>query len=224
MTRDVPLDDWKTYLRWHALTRCRGLSQRAVRRRELPVLRRDAERPEADQGHAGSAFSQSVDIELGEGLGQLYVERAFPPEAKAKALAMVTNLQAALGDRLRTIDWMGDATRQQALRKLDAITIKIGYPDAGATTRRSRSTEARISPTSHQGEEFEFQRNLDKIGKPVDRSEWGMTPPDRQRLLQPAAERDRASRPGILQPPFFDAEGGRRRPTTARSARSSATS
>ena len=204
MAREVPLDDWKVYLRWHALTDAAAyLSSPFVA--ENFQFYGETLNGQKQIKERWKRVLQSVDTELGEGLGQLYVERAFPPESKAKALAMVKNLQAALGDRLRTIDWIGDATRQQALRKLDAITIKVGYPDRWRDYTALKVDGGSYLANVHQGEEFEFQRNLNKIGKPVDRMEWGITTPTVDAYYNPQLN-EIVFPAGILQPPLFDAK------------------
>ncbi len=144
-----------------------------------------------------------VSSEMGEAVGQDYVAAYFPPEAKAAADALVHNIIAAFGQRIRAVTWMDPATKQKALAKLAAFTPKIGYP----TKWRDYSTLV-IKPGDLVGnvaraEAFEYQRNLNKLGNPIDRTEWGMTPmeinayanPVMNEIVFPAA---------ILQPPFFD--------------------
>jgi len=146
---------------------------------------------------------KSTDGALGEALGEVYVKKAFPPEAKARALAMVKNLEAALADDIKTLPWMSEATRQQALTKLNSITNKIGYPDKwrdySAFDVRRQSYVANV----FGGEKFEFQRQLNKVGKPVDRTEWGMSPPTVNAYYNPQLN-EIVFPAGILQPPFFD--------------------
>ena len=198
---DVPLPQWKAYLRWHLLSSA------------SPYL----SKPFTDENFRfGSALAgmtkQSprwrrvmgvTEGALGEALGQLYVDKAFPPAAKQRALDMVLNLKSALRDRITTLDWMGDATKTQALRKIDAIQIKIGYPD------KWRDYSALVVGTDSyvqnvfRANEFGFQRELDKIGKPVDRTEWGMTPPTVNAYYNPNMN-EIVFPAGILQPPFFD--------------------
>ena len=121
----------------------------------------------------------STDRNLGEALGQVYVARAFPPEAKVKVRAMVDNLVAALHADLETLPWMGDATRRQALAKLSAMSLKIGYPDRWRDYSAFQVARASYVENLARGSAFEFHRNLAKIGQAVDRTEWGMTPPNR---------------------------------------------
>jgi putative endopeptidase len=201
MLAGVPLAEWKAYLRWHlARTAAPALSSRfgdesfrmqAVltgTREQLPRWKR---------------CLASTDAALGEALGQAYVERTFTPEARARALRMVDNLAAALRDRLAGLEWMSDTTRAQALAKLEAFRNKIGYPD------RWRDYSAlEIRPGSHldnlvRVSRFASARNLAKIGQPVDRTEWGMTPPTVNAYYSPSMN-EIVFPAGILQPPFFD--------------------
>jgi predicted metalloendopeptidase len=144
-----------------------------------------------------------TDLALGEALGKLYVERAFSAQAKEKALEMVANLRAALRARLQRLDWMGEATKAQAVAKLDAMRVKIGYPDVWRDY-----TALEIRRTSYlqnvlAGRRFEFQRGLAKAGQPVDHTEWSATPSTNNAYYEPTLN-ELVFPAGILQPPFFD--------------------
>jgi putative endopeptidase len=202
MLTAVPLDAWKAYLRWHLLNAVADTLGTPFEKEEFhfkgTVLRGVPQmRPRWER------VLETTDHLLGEALGQLYVQKAFPPEAKARAEAMVHNIKAALRDRLETIDWMSPATKQEALKKLDAIAVKIGYPskwkdysglsvDGGVYVRNVLRAEG-----------FEWQREMAKIGKPVDRGEWQMTPPTVNAYYNPS-QNEIVFPAGILQPPFFD--------------------
>jgi predicted metalloendopeptidase len=200
----TPVDDWKTYLRWHVLHAA------------APVLSKEF--VDEDFSFFGKTLTgaqqlkprwkrvvATTDQELGESLGKLYVADYFPPEAKARALELVNNLREALGDRIKTLDWMDDATKQEALKKLAAFTVKIGYPDKWRDYSLLTVDRNSYAMNVLRGQTFERARQMAKIGKPVDRSEWGMTPPtvnayynsSRNEIVFPA---------GILQPPFFNAK------------------
>jgi len=144
-----------------------------------------------------------VDNDLGEALGQAYVERAFSPEAKRRAVKMVNQIEDAMQRDIEFLPWMSPATRQNALEKLHAVANKIGYPDKwrdyGALTI-SRDDELGNVVRARQ---FEFHRELAKIGKPVDRGEWQMTPPTVNAYYDPQMN-DINFPAGILQPPLFD--------------------
>jgi len=196
--------DWQTYLRWNLInTAAVGLSSKFVdedfhfkgmvlqgAKENLPRWKRCV---------------SSTDRALGEALGEVYVKKAFPPAAKARALAMVRNLEAALKSDIGTLSWMGEATRKQAIVKLDAFLNKIGYPDkwrdySTLTVDRSSFVDNRIRVN-----QFNQLRDMAKIGKPVDRMEWGMSPPTVNAYYNPQIN-EIVFPAGILQPPFFDAE------------------
>jgi len=198
----IPLAAWKTYLRWHLIhVAARALPKQFVdenfdfygrtlqgEKEMLPRWRRCV---------------QATDDELGEALGEYYVQKAFPPEAKAQAIAMVKNLMAALRDDLSTLDWMSPATRAKAIEKLDAMNLKIGYPDKWRDYSAYHVDRGPYVGNLLRGEGFEFARELAKIGKPVDRNEWDMTPPTVNAYYY-APFNEIVFPAGILQPPFFD--------------------
>jgi putative endopeptidase len=198
----VPLADWKVYLRWHLIhAAAPGLPKKFVDEnfnfygktltgaQELqPRWRRCVE---------------STDRHLGEALGQYYVQRAFPPAAKASAQQMVRNLIAALRDDLQTLDWMSPATRQKAIEKLDAITPKIGYPDKWRDYSKFQVARDSYIQNIIRGDEFQNDYEMAKIGKPTDRAEWGMTPPTVNAYYSPT-NNEIVFPAGILQPPFYD--------------------
>jgi putative endopeptidase len=142
---------------------------------------------------------------LGEALGQLYVAEAFPPAAKARALELVKNVRATLRERLADLDWMSPETRQEAVRKLDAMAVKIGYPDKWRDYSGLTVGDDVYAKNVMAANVFLAQYELNKIGKPVDRSEWGMTPPTVNAYYNPSFN-EIVFPAGILQPPFFDAD------------------
>jgi putative endopeptidase len=200
--KSTPLEDWKIYLRWHAVNSAAlGLPEKFVnedfdfRGRILTGAKQIQPR--------WKRCVQSTDRSLGEALGQLYVQKYFPPEAKARALEMVHNLIAALRDDLQTLPWMGPETRAQATAKLQAFAIKIGYPDkwrdySALTIERTSYLQNLVRAT-----EFESERRLNKIGKPVDRTEWIMTPPT-VNAYNNSSMNEIVFPAGIMQPPFYD--------------------
>jgi putative endopeptidase len=198
------LHDWKIYLRWHLIhATAADLSTPFVEedfrffKQKLTGVKENLPR--------WKRILQEVDQGLGEALGQLYVEKKFTPQAKQRALIMVNDIKNALRDRIQNLEWMGTATREAALKKLDALGVKIGYPDKW---RDYSKLEIKAPPhvlNALAASAFETKRQLAKIGKPVDRTEWGMSPPtvnayyspNRNEIVFPA---------GILQPPFFFAQ------------------
>ncbi|PYS69668.1 MAG: M13 family peptidase [Acidobacteria bacterium] len=199
----TPITDWQTYLRWNLINAtASGLGAKFVdedfhfkgtilqgSKENLPRWKRCV---------------AATDRALGEALGEVYVEKAFPPAAKKRALDMVRNLEATLREDLGTLSWMGDATRKAAIVKLDAFLNKIGYPDKW----RDYSTLS-IDRSSYVGNrlrvnQFNERRDWNKIGKPVDRMEWFMSPPTVNAYYNPQIN-EIVFPAGILQPPYFDA-------------------
>ena len=202
LVKEASLDDWKTYLRWHLLTAYADkLSSAFVAEnfhfkqtvlRGVPRNRPRWQRIVADTDHL-----------LGEALGQLYVAEAFPPQAKAKAEVLVKNIRATLRERLQTLDWMSPQTRTEAVRKLDAMAVKIGYPSKWRDYGGLAVDHGLYADNVMAANVFLVRFDLDKIGKPVDRAEWDMTPPTVNAYYNPNLN-EIVFPAGILQPPFFD--------------------
>ncbi len=202
MLTALPLDDWKVYLRWHLINGTADYLNSDFVRENFhfggEILTGTKEmRPRWKR------VLETTNRSIGEALGQLYVERAFSPAAKARAAEMVANLKSALHDRIARLDWMSDATKKAAFKKLDAFGVKIGYPDKWRDYTLLKISRQPYVLNVLAARTFEYNRNLQKIGKPIDRTEWGMTPPtvnayyssNMNEIVFPA---------GILQPPFFD--------------------
>jgi endothelin-converting enzyme/putative endopeptidase len=146
---------------------------------------------------------RAADRDLGMALGQAYVAAAFPPESKQRTVAMVHDIEHALDQDITNIDWMQPVTKEQAKIKLHAIEDKIGYPDHWRDYSSVKITRNSYLDNVHAATAFEFRRQLDKIGKPVDREEWGMTPPTINAYY--SSQLNTINFPaGILQPPYFD--------------------
>jgi putative endopeptidase len=196
------IDDWKTYLRWHLINAAaEDLSDDFVN--EDFTFKEGVLRGTKEIKQRWKRVVGSTDEALGDALGKLYVADYFPPEAKARALEMINNLKAALADRIKTLDWMDEPTKQEALKKLAAMNVKIGYPDKWRDYSLLKVDRGPYVLNTMRAANFEVNRELKKIGKPVDRTEWGMTPPtvnayynaNMNEIVFPA---------GILQPPFFE--------------------
>jgi putative endopeptidase len=196
------IDDWKTYLRWHLINAAaEDLSDDFVN--EDFTFKEGVLRGTKEIKQRWKRVVGSTDEALGDALGKLYVADYFPPEAKARALEMINNLKAALADRIKTLDWMDEPTKQEALRKLAAMNVKIGYPDKWRDYSLLKVDRGPYVLNTMRAANFEVNRELKKIGKPVDRTEWGITPPtvnayynaNMNEIVFPA---------GILQPPFFE--------------------
>ena len=200
--KTVSLDDWKTYLRWHLV------------HSEAAALSNDFEQEDfnffqktltgvKEQKPRWKRVVAATDNEVGEALGKLYVADNFPPEAKARALEMINNLKEALADDIKSLDWMDEPTKQEALKKLAAFTVKVGYPDKWRDYSLLKIDRGPYVSNVMRGDTFEVDRLLKKIGKPVDRSEWGMTPPTVNAYYNPTMN-EIVFPAGILQPPFFN--------------------
>src|SRR5258708_34436154 len=177
------LEDWKTYFRWHVVdSAAPALPEKFVdedfdfRGRILTGAKEIQPR--------WKRCVPSTDRNLGEALGQLYVQKYFPPEAKPHALEMAHNLIAALRADLETLPWMGAETRGQAAAKLEAFAVKIGYPDKWRDYSALKVDRSSYLANLQRSAEFEFQRRLNKIGKPVDRTDWGMRSEEHTSELQ----------------------------------------
>jgi putative endopeptidase len=198
----TPIADWKVYLRWHLLNSAAPALPEAFVAEEFDFRGKTLTGAKEIQPRWKRCV-QATDRNLGEALGQLYVEKYFPPEAKAHALQMVRNLIAALHNDLQTLSWMGPETRAQASAKLEAFAVKIGYTDKWRDYSALKIDRASYLQDSFRSSEFEFARRLEKIGKPVDRTEWGMTPPT-VNAYNNSGMNEIVFPAGILQPPFYD--------------------
>jgi predicted metalloendopeptidase len=171
MAQDVPLSEWKTYLRWHLL-RVTAAYLSSPFEREAFAFNATTLQGIRAQPPRWKRVLAETDVALGEALGKLYVERAFGAQAKEKALALVANLRAALRARLQRLDWMSQVTKAQALAKLDAMRVKIGYPDVWRDYSALEIERTSYLKNVLAARRFEFRRGLAKLGKSVDRSEW----------------------------------------------------
>jgi putative endopeptidase len=197
----VPLSDWKAYLRWKIVDAAApSLSSAFVNedfrfgstftgaKEQLPRERR---------------CTRATDAGLRDALGQAYVAQYFTPTAKQRALDMVRNLESVFHDRLQALGWMSDTTRVQATAKLAAFTNKIGYPDKWRDYSTLTIKPGSFLDNQMAVREYERRRELARIGQPVDRTEWGMTPPTVNAYYNPLMN-EIVFPAGIMQPPFFD--------------------
>jgi predicted metalloendopeptidase len=198
----APLADWKVYLRWHVIhDAAPALSESFVQENFNFYGKQLSGTTELQPRWKRCA--QAANQNLGEALGEIYVQKYFPPEAKARAKRMVNNLVAALRSDIPTLSWMGPETKKQALGKLEAFNVKIGYPDKWRDYSKLTIDRGSYLGNVRRSQEFEENRDLAKIGKPVDRSEWAMTPPTVNAYYN-ATFNEIVFPAGILQPPFYD--------------------
>jgi predicted metalloendopeptidase len=197
----VPLADWKTWLRWRLFDDAAAELSKPFRDEDF-YFNKTVLTGVKEQEPRWEICATNVDRELGEALGQLFVEKYFPPESKRRMTELVANLRATLGESLDKADWLTPETRKNAAAKLEAFYAKIGYPDkwrdysAVNVTRTSYFEDVRAASLNNR------LYRLSKIGKPLDRNDWGMTPPTVNAYYNPS--RNEIVFPaGILQPPFF---------------------
>jgi putative endopeptidase len=204
LVETVPLEDWKTYLRWHTVDSMAPYLSRAFEEESFNFKSGVLRGVKKMQPRWKRAVT-TIDGSMGEALGRLYVAKHFTPAAKERMDQLVKNLMVAYRERIEGRDWMSPETKKQALTKLAAIMPKIGYPE------KWRDYSALdIKPDSYaenvmRAEAFETKYRLSKLGKPVDRTEWGMTPPTVNAYYNPSMN-EIVFPAGILQPPFFNAE------------------
>ena len=196
--------DWQTYLRWHLIHAAAPYLNAAIVNENFDFYGKKLTGRQQLRDRWKRVLD-TVDGSIGEALGQLYVAECFPPESKARMMRLVSNLRAALRERLQTLEWMDVPTRAAALKKLDAFGVKIGYPDKWIDYSKLTVDRGPYVLNVLRADEFNVQRDLAKIGKPVDRTEWDMTPPTVNAYYNPNMN-EIVFPAGILQPPFFDAK------------------
>jgi endothelin-converting enzyme/putative endopeptidase len=196
------LAEWKTYLRWHLVHAEARYLPSAFDQENFNFYSKYLEGVQQMPPRWKRCVRQ-VDSDLGEALGKVYVARTFSPEAKEATLRMTREIERAMGDEIRNLPWMSPETKQHALEKLHAIVNKIGYPDKWRDYSSVVVTRDDFLGDVDRATAFESHRQLAKIGKPVDRTEWGMTPPTVNAYYDPQMN-DINFPAGVLQPPLFD--------------------
>lgn len=199
---EVDLEVQKSYLQWQVLDAAAPYLSDEIRARDFDFHGKTLSGKQHDQPRWKRSVA-TVDNVLGEIVGKLYVERHFPPAAKARMLVLVGDLRDALGDRIRQLGWMSAATKEKALEKLDAIRVKVGYPDAWRDYSALDIKRDSYWQNIARANAFEHDYMLSKAGKPVDRDEWLMTPQTVNAYYNPATN-EICFPAGILQYPFFD--------------------
>src|ERR1700736_3095960 len=195
------LDDWKSYLRWHLINATASALSADFVNEDFDFKEKTLRGTQQIKPRWKRVIT-SEDGEIGEALGKLYVKEYFPPAAKARALELINNLKEALADRIKSLEWMDVATKQKALDKLAAFQVKIGYPEKWRDYSTLMIDRGPFVLNELRAANFESKRQLNKIGKPVDRTEWGMTPPTVNAYYNPKMN-EIVFPAGILQPPFF---------------------
>jgi len=202
LVKERPLSEWKIYLRWHLIHSAAPYLHAAVEAENFDFYGKVLREQQVQEPRWQRA-ARVIDAEIGEALGQLFVEKYFPPAARARMIELVENLKAVFKDRLQKLEWMSEATRAKALVKFDRFTQKIGHPD-----KFRDYSLVDVRPDDYLGnvrraELFEARRQYGRVGKPVDRTEWHMTPETVNAYFNPSMN-EIVFPAGILQPPFFD--------------------
>jgi endothelin-converting enzyme/putative endopeptidase len=198
----VALEDWKTYLRWKVLTEAAPMLSQPFIDEDFRFWQQYLEGQKEIEPRWKRCVSRTDSL-LGEALGQFYVERTFGVEGKQRTLKMVGAIEAAMGEDIRMSPWMAPKTKDAAEEKLSKVANNIGYPDKWRDYSSVRVERGDALGNVERAAAFEVHRQLNKIGKPVDRKEWGMTPPTVNAYYR-ASQNDINFPAGILQPPFFD--------------------
>ncbi|SFS05154.1 putative endopeptidase [Dyella sp. OK004] len=204
MLADVPVTDWQAYLRFHAIDGAAPYLSKAFQQEDFDFNAKTLN----GQKEMKARWKRTLDTvneDMGMALGQLYVAKTFTPDSKQRAQALVDNLRVAYKARIEKLEWMSDATKQKALEKWASFTPKIGYPDKWRDWSGLQIKQGDYFGNVMSAAKFNYDYRIAKIGKPVDRSEWGMTPQtvnayynaQKNEIVFPAA---------ILQSPFFDAK------------------
>ena len=198
----TPVPVWRDYLTVRYLHAYAAYLPRAVDDADFAFYG-TALRGQAKQLDRATRGARVLDRQMGEALGKIYVAKYFPPEAKAKIQALVQNLLAAYQEDLKTLPWMTDATRQKALDKIHHFTVKVGYPDHWRDYSTLTIDRNDLIASIQNATRFEWDRDLKRIDDPVDKTEWGMTPPTVNAYYNPTAN-EIVFPAGILQAPEFD--------------------
>jgi len=202
LARSVPPADWRTYLRWHAARTAAPLLSKAFQDEDFAFNGKKLNGT-PQQEEPWRRVQAATDAALGEAVGPIYVARAFSPKAKERMKVLVENMRAALRERIDALPWMGAETKAQAQRKLTAFAVKIGYPDVWRDyAALVIARDVPFAENARRARVFETRRNLAKLGMPIDRTEWGMTPPTVNAYYNSSLN-EIVFPAGILQPPFF---------------------
>ena len=197
-----PMEDLRAYLRWGIIHAYAPFLHKAVESEDFEFFHRKLEGQEEQEARWKIAV-HTVDGLVGEALGELYVEKYFPPDAKSRLVIMIEDIKQVFADRLRSLPWMTEETRKQALAKFERFNTKIGHPERFRDYSSVKIEPQDLVGNIRRASEFEVKRQSKRVGRPVDKSEWFMTPPTVNAYFSPT-ENEIVFPAGILQPPFFD--------------------
>lgn len=199
---DVSIDDWKNYLKWNLVRSAADFLSSDFANADFDFYSKTLRGVEKRHPRWKESLN-FVEIAMGEPLGQLFVEKRFTPETKARALEMVNNIKESFRERLVNNSWMSDATKQEGLKKLSAFNVKIGYTDKWKDYSGLEIDRSSLVNNMKNASKYNFRLNLDKIAKPVDKSEWGMFPQTVNAYYN-SSKNEIVFPAGIMQPPFYD--------------------
>ncbi|RYY38924.1 MAG: M13 family peptidase [Chitinophagaceae bacterium] len=197
----LPLEDWKTYLKWNVLNSTATYLSKDFEQESFSM--RSVLTGQKEMTPRWQFISGVVDSQLGDQLGQMYVSRYFKPEAKQRMLDLVNNLQETFSNRIKGLTWMSEETKVRALEKLNAFTKKIAYPDKWKDYSSITISRTDLLGNVRRAAQWRYNEMIARFGRPVDRTEWGMTPPTINAYYSPV-NNEIAFPAGILQFPFFD--------------------
>jgi putative endopeptidase len=198
----LPVENQIAYMQWSLIDRAAGYLSDDLVAQNFDFYGKTLSGKQTNQPRWKRAVS-TVNGVLGEAVGQMYVEKYFPAAAKERMVQLVKNLQTALGERIRNLEWMGDSTKIKAIEKLNSFYVKVGYPDKWRDYTGLNIEKDSYWANVKRATEFELDYMLSKAGKPVDRDEWGMTPQTVNAYYNPTTN-EICFPAGILQYPFFD--------------------
>jgi putative endopeptidase len=202
--KSVSLAQWKDYLTFQEISNYSGVLNHDVQDAAFDYAKLlSGQKVQRERWKRACAM---VDGNLGDDLGQMYVKQFFPPEAKERIKQLVDNLQATYAERIQQLDWMSDSTKKKALVKLHAMAKKVGYPDKWKDYASVSIDKGDAVGNIRSCSMYEYNRMAKKVGQPVDRSEWFMTPPTVNAYYDPTANNINFPA-GILRPPFFYVDG-----------------
>lgn len=202
LIKETPEATWRAYARWHTLRTLAPHMGGEFEKENFAFYGKNLTGVESMEPREKRVVA-TIDRTMGEALGQLYVEKAFSPTAKAKALELVKNVRLAMRDRIDALDWMSAETKKEAIGKLDAIAVKIGYPDQWKDYSAVNIKADDYLGNVMRATRVEFQRQIDRLGKPIDRNAWFMSPATANAYYN-ASINEIVFPAGILQSPFFD--------------------
>jgi len=205
MAATVPLADWKAYLRWHLAHALAPYMSEAIAEQDFKFFSQTLQGSQEPAPRAERMQRVILDSTLDMAMGELFVERAFSAESRAKATTMVSHIMSVLRETILALDWMSDSTKKSALKKLDSMAVKVGYPEHWRDYASLEIDHGPFVLNVLRANTFEFQRRMARLGKPVDRSEWSSSPAELTAHCYPWTN-EVCFAAGILQPPFFDPE------------------